>query len=88
MWYVLVHCDETPTLNEQQSLAKLKAGVVMPMWRRVLVISIIGAILGAIVGWIIQTFEPIGSASVTEVMLSLALAGAIAVNFTVWIIRP
>ena len=53
--------------------------------KRILGLGVIGAIVGAFIGWAIQTFEPIGPASVTETMAAMALVGAVAVNFTVWI---
>jgi len=54
--------------------------------KKILVLGIVGALIGAFIGWIVQTYEPIGSDSVAEVMLYFALAGAIAVNFTVWMV--
>lgn len=53
--------------------------------KKILVLGIIGAIFGGIIGWVVQTFEPIGTDSAIETTLGFALIGAIAVNLTAWI---
>ncbi len=53
--------------------------------KKILGLGIIGAVVGAIIGWVVQTFEPIGGVTVGESVVTMALAGAIAVNVIAWI---
>ena len=49
-------------------------------------IGVVGALVGAFLGLLLYLFEPIGGSGFTDTVLVLALAGAISVSLTVWII--